>query len=142
MPGNAETLVKSIRISMIYMLVSIFVAFFGAVYEHFSFGVYSFYMIYAFAFPLIGGALVYLIKQMRDNGLGANKNRTGGVMISETLYHSAIATFTIGSIMKGVLDIYGTTNRLLIVYPVIGAVLLISAVVLRIRQSKYSQVHI
>ena len=37
----------------------------GAVYEHFSFGVYSYFMIYAFAIPLAGGALPFLAKYMK-----------------------------------------------------------------------------
>ena len=35
-----------------------------------------------------------------------------------------IVTLTVGSILKGVLDIYGTTNRLLIAYPVIALLIL------------------
>ena len=43
---------RASRTAFVYLLVSLFCALFGAVYEVFSHEVYSFYMIYAFAFPL------------------------------------------------------------------------------------------
>ena len=45
------------------------------------------------------------------------------------LYHAAMATLTTGSIIKGVLDIYGTTNRLLIGYAAAAAILIIAAAI-------------
>ena len=42
---------------------------------------------------------------------------------------AAIVTLTAGSLLKGALDIYGTTNRLLIAYPVIAALIIIAAIV-------------
>ena len=41
---------------------------------------------------------------------------------------AVIATLTAGSLLKGVLDIYGTTNRLLIAYPAIAALMLVIAI--------------
>jgi hypothetical protein len=35
------------KVALIYLILSIFLALFGAVYEHFSFGVYSYFMLYA-----------------------------------------------------------------------------------------------
>ena len=43
---------------------------------------------------------------------------------------SGIAALTVGSIFRGVLDIYGTTNRLVIVYPVVGGTLLAAGLIL------------
>ncbi len=43
---------KSGRTSLNYLWISLFCLLFGAVYELFSHGVYSMYMIYAFVFPL------------------------------------------------------------------------------------------
>ena len=45
----------------IQLAVTVFVAFAGAVYEHFGRGVYSYYMIYAFAFPLLMGVVPYSV---------------------------------------------------------------------------------
>ena len=48
-----------------------------------------------------------------------------------------IATLTAGSLLKGVLNIYGTTNRLLILYPVMALLILAIAlaVVMKNRES-------
>jgi hypothetical protein len=45
--------------------------------------------------------------------------------VGETLLMASIATLSIGSVIKGVLEIYGTTSFLTAVYPVLGGVLLI-----------------
>ena len=114
-----STSVKIMLKQILMQLISaIWFAFFGAVYERFSHEVYSYYMIYAFAIPLVMGALPYSImavKQYQPDGLFLH------------LWNSAVITFTIGSIFKGVLDIYGTTNSLLTVYPIAGLILAILA---------------
>ena len=92
-----------------------FCALFGAVYEHFSHEVYSYFMIYAFGVPLVCGALPMLM-------LGLGRRRQPG-RFALNAYNSGLATLTVGSLFKGVLDIYGTTNRLLYVYVIAGAVL-------------------
>lgn len=94
--------------------VSIFFALFGAVYELFSHQVYSYYMIYAFVLPLVLGALLWAFALSR------------GWHIPEevpALWNTAVLTLTVGSVLRGVLDIYGTTNHLLFVYPVAAAAL-------------------
>ena len=92
-----------------YLLISLFCVLFGTVYEHFSHEVYSNYMIYAFVFPLAGGVLPFMAMSR------FHVKRLPG-RLSLNLYHSGIATLTVGSIMRGVLDIYGTTNDLLQIY--------------------------
>ena len=47
-----------------------------------------------------------------------------------TAWASGIAALTVGSIFRGVLEIYGTTNRLVIVYPVVGGTLLAAGLIL------------
>lgn len=91
-----------------YLLASLFCAFFGAVYEAFSHEVYSGYMLNAFAFPLAGGALPFMAKSLSGRRFPGR--------LSGSLYHCGIATLTVGSIMTGVLEIYGTTNGLVNVY--------------------------
>ncbi len=93
------------KTAFVYLLVSLFCAVFGAVYEIFSHEVYSFYMIYTFAFPLAGGVLPFLILSLSRAGIYPNA-------LAGNLYHSGIATLTVGSIVQGVLEIYGTTNVL------------------------------
>ena len=41
------------------------------------------------------------------------------------LWNTAIAALSIGSVFAGVLEIYGTTNSLIIVYPIAGGILML-----------------
>ena len=110
------------KTAFIYFLVALFCALFGAVYELFSHEVYSFYMIYAFAFPLVGGTLPFWVLSRVSGGF------CPGAAV-RNLYHSGIATLTVGSIVRGVLEIYGTTNVLSGYYFKAGGFLLIIAVI-------------
>ena len=97
---------------------SLFLALFGAIYEHFSHQVYSYFMLYAFALPLALGALPWALalwmgRRVPEGGPG--------------LWNAAVLTLALGSVLRGVLDIYGTTNRLLAVYPIAAAVLALLA---------------
>lgn len=114
---------SSLRTTLTYTIISIFCALLGAIYELFSHEVYSYYMIYAFAIPLILGMLPYLFVSMSNKKIYPS-------YIVRNLHHSGVATLTVGSIIKGVLDIYGTTNSLCIYYLFIGALLLIISLVL------------
>ncbi|MCD8021915.1 MAG: hypothetical protein LUF30_02680 [Lachnospiraceae bacterium] len=101
-----------------YLLISLFLALFGAVYEMFSHGVYSYYMLYAFAIPLTGGALPFLaLALFAKHFPGQNSAR---------LYHSGIAALTVGCVVQGALKIYGTSNRLIVVYWIVGGILLLA----------------
>ena len=93
------------------------------VYEGFSHGVYSFYMIYAFLFLLGGGALPFLVVGLQKNSRSINPS-------AKALYHCGLATLTIGSILQGVLEIYGTTNGLIRIYWIAGLPLAIVGAVL------------
>lgn len=110
------------RIRNLYIIATILTLTFGIIYELFSHGVYSAYMICAFAIPLIPGVVVFSVlfnvkRFPRVNAIGA------------TIYNSGVATLTIGSIFAGVLEIYGTTNKLLYVYPVVGIALVVAGIV-------------
>jgi hypothetical protein len=96
-----------------YLLISLFCMLFGAVYEYFSHEVYSGYMIYAFAFPLVGGVLPFTFMSL------CGCRRVPG-RLTLNLYNAGIAALTVGSIMKGVMEIYGTTNELLQIYWIAG----------------------
>lgn len=110
------------KTAFVYLLVALFFVLFGAVYEIYSHEVYSYYMLYAFAFPLIGGTLVF-------NILSFLKLLKYPNAIARNLYHSGIATLTVGSVVQGVLEIYGTTNALSNYYWSVGIVLIVIGVV-------------
>ena len=119
---------KYLRHLVGHLFVAIFCALFGAIYELFGHKIYSYYMIYAFAIPLVCGASVYAVL-----ALWGKKEPNIRAM---RLWNSAIATFTIGSLFRGVLHIYGTTNRLIIVYPVVGIMLVAATVICLIRSGR------
>ena len=100
------------------LAASLFLALFGAVYEAFSHGVYSYGMIYAFAFPLVLGVLPFLL-------IGMLRAPYPGRM-TRSVYHAGIATLAVGSIVSGVLEIYGTTSPLTIVYWILGGALVLA----------------
>ena len=98
-----------------YLLGAVCCAAFGAIYECFSHGVYSLFMIGAFAFPLLLGALPFRLIQKRGKPFPGN--------LTEDLICTGIATLTVGSIVQGVLEIYGTTNPLVVIYWITGGAL-------------------
>ena len=112
---------KSGKCAFVYLVISIFVALFGGIYETFSHGVYSYYMLYAFGFPLVGGARPALAFCLAGNRRAPSPAARG-------LYHCGIATFTVGSIVKGVLEIYGTTNVLTDLYFPVAGILVASGI--------------
>jgi len=120
---------KNIKTAFAYILVTIFCALFGAVYEYFSHEVYSYFMLYAFIFPLVSaGAFL---------GMSLDLMKKSPSVGTRNLYHSGIATLTVGSIMRGVLDIYGTTNWLINIYWVVGSLLVVISIICYLVQLKF-----
>lgn len=112
---------KVLKNHMLYNLAgTLFLVLFGAVYEMFSHGVYSFFMIYAFVIPLMFGVVTYIVMLIKGKYPGR---------LFLNLWNSAIATFSVGSVFQGVLEIYGTTNALVLVYPIAGGVLAILSLI-------------
>lgn len=116
---------KELKKNLLYSTVwTMFLALFGAIYELFSHDVYSYYMIYAFAVPLTMGVLPYVLMLIFDK----HPNR-----FFYNFWNTAIATLSIGCLFSGVLSIYGTTNSLIIVYPIAGIILMIMSIVALIK---------
>ena len=94
------------------LIITAFCAVFGEIYELFGHGVYSDFMIYAFMIPLMLSVIpsVFLLlfgkKKIPDT--------------TRLLWNYGVATLTVGCIFQGILEIYGTTNRLSVIYPAIG----------------------
>lgn len=111
-----EHTVSLLKTALAHLCAAVFCAFFGAVYEHFSHEVYSYWMLYAFALPLALGALPLLAIALHGRTLPGR--------VSLWLWNAGIAALTVGCIFRGVLEIYGTTNRLWAAYPIVGGALL------------------
>ena len=108
---------KALKSARNYLYAAILCALFGAAYERFSHGVYSYFMIYAFAFPLTLGTLPEILCGLR----GAEPPP-----IPARLWGAGVATLTVGSIFRGILDIYGTSSPLSLVYWIVGGLLALS----------------
>lgn len=100
-----------------YLIVTLVCAGFGAVYEFFSHGVYSYYMLYAFMLPFLGGTVYfYCILYFRSKIPGC---------IACRFQHFGILTLTVGCMVCGMLEIYGTTNHLVNIYFIVGGMFLV-----------------
>lgn len=118
---------SAIKTGMKYFAAAMVIAVAAAVYGLFSHGVYSYYMTYAFMIPLLAGALPHLLTALKGSD---QKTMLTGLNDIQLAF---VATLTAGSLLKGVLDIYGTTNRLLIAYPVLAALILAIVIAAKIR---------
>ena len=105
-----------------YLYYSIFLIIFAFIYESFSHGVYSNYMIFAFLIPFIYGFLGSFLLKEKKNKLG------------NTLYNFGIVTLSVGSVIKGVLDIFGTTNWLVNIYLYTGIVLVVFGIIFYLKK--------
>lgn len=117
-----------LRTAFFYTLITLFCVIFGAVYEQFSHGVYSYKMIYAFAVPLILGTIVLFLIALR-----AGRFPNSGSLL---YWNCGVAALTIGLLFNGVLDIYGTTNQWIIVYYIAAGILLVTGIVLYLYSDK------
>lgn len=115
-----KNLKTSLQRIMNGLILTAFCAVFGEIYELFGHGVYSDFMIYAFMIPLMFSVIpsVFLLlfgkKEMPD--------------IARHLWNYGVATLTVGCFFQGILEIYGTTNRLSVIYPAIGFGLFAAAI--------------
>lgn len=99
-----------------YLYAAAFSLLLGVVYTCFSNGVYSAYMLLAFVFPLAGGAAVFGV-------LSRLGERAYPPPWAERLYRWGIAALTLGSHVRGALEIYGTENTMTAWYWWIGGLL-------------------
>lgn len=120
--SDTDNKVRLLKTAFIYLLITIFCSVFGAVYELFSHEVYSFYMIYAFAIPLLGGVLPFMLAAMFNAAYFPDR-------LSFNLYNSGIAALTTGSIVNGVLEIYGTDNPLVYAYVFSGVLFILAGII-------------
>ena len=96
-----------------YMGVTAFFALFAFVYEHFSHYVFSYYILLAFVAPFAGAVFYQL------TGLIEKAPVPGRFM--NFCVDAAVATFALGMITKGAVEIYGTDNSLIPVFFYVGA---------------------
>lgn len=115
-------------------LTTVFVFVFAKIYGIFSHGVSSAFMSYAFLLPL---SLIFLPKLLNlctgnrlwNGSLDTEEEEGKKLFLSSLasfLWKSGVAVLTVGSLYKGVLDIYGTSGSFEWVYLVVGVLTLVS----------------
>jgi hypothetical protein len=114
-------------------LTTVFVFVFAKIYGIFSHGVSSVFMSYAFLLPLSLIFLPKLLNLCTGNRLWNGSLETGEgekklflSSLASFLWKSGVAVLTVGSLYKGVLDIYGTSGSFEWVYLVVGILALIA----------------
>lgn len=117
---------QALKLALNYGLVTLLTVALGWIYERFSHGVYSDHTIYSFIFPLTGGVLFWLVAGTIEKSFYVNK-------LFLNMQAASIATLTLGFIVKGVLDIYGTSSSLVDVYWVVGGLLAMAAIITLVR---------
>lgn len=109
---------KSKKYLTIYIVVTLLCGIFSFVYEYFSHQVYSNFMVYLFTIPLILGvipqSIVYAKPKLETNNSW-----------QKIIHNFAIATLISGSILQGIVEIYGTTSSFIIYFFIAGIIFLI-----------------
>lgn len=127
----------ALKTGIIYLAASLVIVAAAWVYGLFSHGVYSPFMTYAFVIPLMLGAAPHIAAALSRR---ANKGESIHRILTDEavcdLQLAVIATLTAGSLLKGVLDIYGTTNRLLIGYPVLAAAITAAFIIKKVSRGR------
>ncbi len=123
--SDSEFRETAAALSRFYLPASLLVLLFGFVYEQFSHGVWSAYMVYAFVIPLLFGRLFW-------HYLSSGESTPRKIPRTPSLFlfaeNGAVAALTVGALVRGVLEIYGTTNALTVVYPTVGGMLAVISV--------------
>ncbi len=124
---NEEIMKKSwkdnrLRYLQIMVGISAFCLLFSLIYRHFSHGVDSLYMTYLCVWPFALGAVPGLIFWLTDLLW-----EPGAYTLC--FYNAGIASVTMSSLLRGIMEIAGTSSRHQVILMWIGAVLLIMGVV-------------
>lgn len=100
------------KTASIYIFTTLLCVALNYVYSLFGHGVSSLFMSYAFVFSLVLGVIGFIVLGWLnlDNRVAFN------------LYNAGIATLTVGSILRGVIDIAGTDTTYPVYYFFVGAV--------------------
>ena len=125
---------RSLKSLLPITLTTVFVFVFTKIYGIFSHGVSSVFMSYAFLLPL---SLIFLPKLLNlctgnrlwNGSLDTEEEEGKKLFLSSLasfLWKSGVAVLTVGSLYKGVLDIYGTSGSFEWVYLVVGVLTLVS----------------
>ena len=116
------------RAALRYLIAALGCGAFALIYAQFSHGVYSPFMTFMFAVPLLGGACIAL-------ALHLAKARPLP-RITRQAWALALAFLTCGSCLRGIFDIAGTASPFVLGYPIAAAALALIALATLVRSCK------
>lgn len=98
-----------------YFISSVILFIFQLVYHHFSHGVTSQALRWVWVIPMVGGAFLFIFKKI----LNTFQNR-----LAFNLFNTGLTSYIVGMILKGILEIAGTSSPYIGIYPMIGMIIL------------------
>ena len=98
-----------------YFISSVILFIFQLVYHHFSHGVTSQALKWVWVIPMVGGAFLFIFKKI----LNTFQNR-----LAFNLFNTGLTSYIVGMILKGILEIAGTSSPYIGIYPMIGMIIL------------------
>lgn len=108
-----------------YLVAALGCGAFALIYAQFSHGVYSPFMTFMFAIPLIGGALPALVAHLAHMAPAPRAARQAWAL--------ALASLAVASCLHGIFDIAGTASPYLPAYLVAAAVFAVIAAMAAVR---------
>lgn len=107
---------QPLKTAIIFLAVSVFCIVFNKIYAVFGHGVSSDSMTFMFLYPLLCGALPFLLIWFA----GPQPDTVAFYRFSYNIFNSGIALLTVGSLLNGIFEIAGTSSVYLIVFTVFG----------------------
>ena len=98
-----------------YFIRSVILFIFQLVYHHFSHGVTSQALKWVWVIPMVGGAFLFIFEKI----LNTFRNR-----LAFNLFNTGLASYIVGMILKGILEIAGASSPYIGIYPMIGTIIL------------------
>ena len=118
-----STLVIEKKDSLRYMLPTVLCLLFDIIYEHFSYGEYSWTMRLMFLFPLLGGAvLAWILQGKRINAWSAR------------FWKSGLAVFSLGCLVHGIIVISGRSSSYDWIYIFAGMIFCILSILSQMKR--------
>ena len=106
---------------IVYLALSVFCVFFDRVYALFGHGVRSASMSFLFLYPLVAGAVPYLLLWIFKP-----RREVPGFRLFYNVYNSGIAMLTIQSMLNGIMEIAGTASVYNVIFTICGSILTIA----------------
>ena len=116
---NGKRTRRPLKTALVYLGAAAFCFLVAQVYGLYGHGVTSPAMTWMFLYPLLGGTLAFLLLRLIKPAAAD----TPQYPVAYNLYNSGIATLTVGSLLKGIFDIAGTSSPYTILFSVVGGLL-------------------